>query len=287
MIQPTPAAARAAALAARAACVAMLVGGCAGGGATNDVDDSAAVAPTAAGPGDAGGPASPAIPAATAMAVPTAVDAPAASDGAVPAPTNVAADVVMVDGMTMVGPASFLDGYAPRNADGTVNAVVEIPAGTTAKWEVTDDDGNLHWDIEDGQPRKVQYLGYPLNYGMVPRTKLAETMGGDGDPLDILVLGDALPRGTVVPVTVIALARYTDAGERDDKLVAVRAGTPFEDVDGLAELEASFDGVTDIVDTWFLNYKGPGVFQAQGWTDAAEAMALLDAAEAAYAEGAR
>lgn len=282
MIERTHDAARAVALAARAACVAMLVGGC-GGGAATDVDGGAASTAPAAGAVE---PAATAIPAATAMAVPTVADAPAAGDGAVPAPTNVAADVVMVDGMTMVGPESFLDGYAPRNADGTVNAVVEIPAGTTAKWEVTDDDGNLHWDVEDGQPRKVQYLGYPLNYGMVPRTKLAETMGGDGDPLDILVLGDAIPRGAVVPVTVIAVARYTDAGERDDKLVAVRAGTPFEDVDGLAELEASFGGVTDIVDTWFLHYKGPGVFQAQGWADAAEAMALLEAAEAAYVEGA-
>ncbi len=273
MIERTHAAARAVALAARAVCVAMLVGGC-GGGTATDVDGGAAVEPDAT-----------ALPAATAMAIPTAADATAG--GAAPAPTNVAADVVMVDDMTMVGPESFLDGYAPRNADGTVNAVVEIPAGTTAKWEVTDDDGNLHWDVEDGRPRMVQYLGYPLNYGMVPRTKLAESMGGDGDPLDILVLGDAIPRGTVVPVTVIAVARYTDDGERDDKLVAVRAGTPFEDVDGLPELEASFDGVTDIVDTWFLNYKGPGVFQAQGWADAGEAMALLDAAEAAYAEGAR
>lgn len=276
-------------LAALAVAAAVLAAGCAGG--PDGAATGAASAPTAlavvATPGDVGasGPASAAGTAATEAVVPTAADA---GDGPAPAPapTNVAPDVVMVDRMTMVGPESFLDGYAPRNPDGTVNAVVEIPAGTTAKWEVTDDDGNLHWDVEDGQPRMVQYLGYPLNYGMVPRTKLAESMGGDGDPLDILVLGDALPRGTVVPVRVVAVVRYTDDGERDDKLVAVRPGTPFADVDGLPELEASFGGVVAIVDTWFLNYKGPGVFEALGWQDAGEAMTLLDAAAAAYAEGA-
>lgn len=201
----------------------------------------------------------------------------------IPEATNIADGIAMLDDMTMVGPKSFLAGYDPTNPDGTINAVVEIPAGTTAKWEVKNEDGNLHWDVKDGKPRLVEYLGYPVNYGMVPQTQLAESMGGDGDPLDILLLGDALPRGTVVPVKVIALARFTDTGERDDKLIVVRADTPFASLNDLADLQASFPGVTDIIATWFLNYKGPGVFESQGFGDAAEAKALLDATIEAYA----
>jgi len=218
----------------------------------------------------------------TPAAAPEVEDA-ASSEAAAPEATNVAAGVAMLDDMTMVGPASFIDGYEPINADGTINAVVEVPAGTTAKWEVHGDDGTMHWDVKDGKPRLVEYLGYPVNYGMVPQTELAESMGGDGDPLDMLLLGEALPRGTVLPVKVIALAKFTDTGERDDKLIVVRAGTPFAALGDLSDLEASFPGVTDIIATWFLNYKGPGVFESQGFGDAAEAKALLNATIEAYA----
>jgi len=198
----------------------------------------------------------------------------------------IAEGTTLLDAETLVGEKNFLTGYRPKNPDGTVNAVVEIPAGYVSKWEVTDDDGNMHWDIEDGKPRMVAYLGYPVNYGMVPQTVLSEAMGGDGDPLDVLVLGEAIPRGTVLPVRVIAIVKLTDGGERDDKLVAVREGTAFSDLSDLGELEAQFGGVTGIVETWFMNYKGPGVFETQGWGGAGEAMATLDQAIEAYGSAA-
>ena len=46
------------------------------------------------------------------------------------------------------------------------------------------------------KPREVKYLGYPGNYGMIPRTLLPKELGGDGDPLDVIVLGPAVERGS-------------------------------------------------------------------------------------------
>lgn len=263
-----------------ALCLAFCLSACQAGDASDSTSSGAS--PTAAGAEAAA--MAPAAATAIPSAMPaeaTAADAPGLAGGAI-----MAADTVLVDDQTLAGPWSFIDGYPALNPDGTVNAVIEIPAGHTSKWEVLAEDGLMHWDIEDGRPRMVQYLGYPVNYGMVPGTLLSEALGGDGDPLDILVLGEAIPRGSVVPVRVIALARYTDGGERDDKLVAVRADSPFGELADLAGLEAAFGGIPTIVDTWFLNYKGPGVFEAQGWAEAAVARALLDEAAAAYAEGA-
>ena len=37
------------------------------------------------------------------------------------------------------------------------------------------------WEFRDGKPRVVAYLGYPGNYGMIPRTLLPKEHGGDGD----------------------------------------------------------------------------------------------------------
>lgn len=191
------------------------------------------------------------------------------------------------DPYTLLASKHLLTELAPRNADGTVTAVVEIPAGTTDKWEVDQQTGGLRWEFKSGAPRVVQYLGYPGNYGMVPRTVLSKEQGGDGDPLDVVVLGPALERGAVVHVRVLGMLRMLDGGERDDKLLAVVEGTAFAAVKDVAELDQRFPGVTSILGTWFANYKGPGVTETHGCAGPDEGERLLaDAIEAFEREGA-
>ncbi len=176
-----------------------------------------------------------------------------------------------------------MDGHPPRTASGGVRVVVEIPTGTTAKWEVDKHDGALRWELEDGQPRVVRYLGYPGNYGMIPRTLAAAADGGDGDPLDVLVLGDAVTRGTIVEVRLIGVLEMWDGGERDHKLLAVRQGTPFARVRDVADLDREFPGVTTIVEAWFRNYKGAGKIETRGFAGAGAAESVLESAIRAYA----
>lgn len=199
---------------------------------------------------------------------------------------SLAADANRPDDFTLVGPKSFKTGYPATNPDGTVNVVIEIPTGTTAKWEVGDD-GVMRWELEKGKPRVVQYLPYPGNYGMVPRTLLAKEHGGDGDPLDVIVLGDAAARGEVVKARVLGVLEMLDDGEQDDKLIAVIDGSPLGAARDLQELDARFPGVTSIVETWFDHYKGPGEIETAGYAGTAAATAVLRAAEEAYqkAEG--
>jgi inorganic pyrophosphatase len=201
-----------------------------------------------------------------------------------PDPAAVAVGWTARDAHTLVPSRNPLAALPARNADGSVNALVEIPAGTDAKWELRKTDGALVWEIRDGVPRVVRFLAYPANYGMIPRTLLAAEDGGDGDPLDVLVLGPALPRGSVARVRLVGVLRAFDGGERDDKLLAVTASSPFADVHDLAELDTRFPGVTRIVETWFASYKGPGVIETGGFGDAAEAAAMLERAERSYAD---
>ncbi len=164
--------------------------------------------------------------------------------------------------------------YGARNADGSINAVIEIPAGDNRKWETDTTNGRIYWELKDGAPRYVKYVGYTGNYGMVPRT-----LGGDGDPLDVITLGKMQARGTVAAARVVAVMRMIDGGDADDKLIAVLPGTSF-DGKTLADLDAM--GVTGILKTWFESYKGPGEIQVTGFGPVDEANAVLDAAIGAY-----
>jgi len=186
------------------------------------------------------------------------------------------------DPYTLIGARSFLTGYPARLPNGNVNVVIEIPAGSTAKWEVDKSDGALRWEFKKGKPRIVEYLGYPGNYGMVPRTLLPKELGGDGDPLDVIVLGPAARRGAVVETRIVGVLRLLDDGEQDDKLLAVMSGTALAGVSDLDELERRFTGTTSIVETWFANYKGPGRMQSKGFAGAAEAQKILGAAMKAF-----
>lgn len=178
----------------------------------------------------------------------------------------------------------LLRAIAPRDTAGLVHVVVEIPAGTNAKWEVNKQTGRLAWEQRDGRPRVVAFLPYPGNYGFVPRTLLPKALGGDGDPLDVLVLGPAVPRGSVLAVRLLGVLPMQDGGETDDKLIAITPDGPFGDVGSLAELRTRFPGALDVVADWFVHYKGAGVVTVGDYADRAVADSILQTAIAAFVE---
>lgn len=198
----------------------------------------------------------------------------------------------LADGLEVTGPLRaraprhLVDGYPAFARDGVAHAVIEIPAGTNAKVEVDHDAGDLAWEVRQGRPRVVDFLGYPGSYGFVPSTVLRPEDGGDGDPLDVLVLGASIERGAVVQVRPVAVLRLLDEGERDDKILCVLSdveeGAPFAGVRDLADLERDYPAALEIIATWFASYDGDPL-EVQGWADAATARAMIQSAADAYA----
>lgn len=188
----------------------------------------------------------------------------------------------VVDDDTIRGRGHFLHDIPADNPDGSVNALIEIPSGSTGKFEVGDD-GVMRWakDRDHGGRREVDYLPFPVNYGMVPRT-----LGGDGDALDIVVLGRTFERARVTRVRVIGVLAMADDGGRDDKLVTVPVETDlangFTNVHDLTELDARYSELRTIVELWFSNYWGPGRTRVLGWGDADEAVEILETAKLKY-----
>lgn len=180
-----------------------------------------------------------------------------------------------IDSVRIVGEENFLTGYLPRFNDGEINAVIEIPSGSVEKWEVNAQTGEMEWIHDLGVPRKVSYMAYPGNYGFVPQTLLPVEDGFDGDPLDVIILGTAVERGSVIKCKLIGVMKMIDSKQPDDKLIAVRSGTPFYDINSIIDLNEQFNGITYILQTWFTNYKGDGIVEITGFGEKDEAVELL------------
>ena len=95
--------------------------------------------------------------------------------------------------------------------------VIEIPKGSTNKYELDKETGLLKLD-------RVLYSAvyYPADYGFIPRTYC-----DDGDPLDVLVLGqEPVYPLTLVEARAIGVMRMRDEKGVDDKIVAVSVKDP-------------------------------------------------------------
>jgi inorganic pyrophosphatase len=98
-----------------------------------------------------------------------------------------------------------------------VNALIEIPQGSKTKYEIDKSTGLLKLD-------RVIYSSfhYPVNYGLIP-----QTLGKDGDPLDILVMcTESIQPLCLVEAFVIGNMQMIDTGLVDDKIIAVAAKDP-------------------------------------------------------------
>ncbi len=105
---------------------------------------------------------------------------------------------------------------AERIKTDNFQALIEIPKGCKAKYELDKETGLLKLD-------RVLYTStvYPANYGFIPRT-----LADDGDPLDVLVLCNE----TIYPMTLvncypIGVIKMIDGGDLDEKIIAI----PFKD----------------------------------------------------------
>lgn len=86
----------------------------------------------------------------------------------------------------------------------------------------------------------------------------------------------------MVQAKLIGVLRLLDDGEKDDKLIAVPLDSPFNEADNLIELNQKFPGIINIIEIWFLNYKGKGRVESKGFSDVDEARRILDAAIDAF-----
>ncbi len=156
----------------------------------------------------------------------------------------------------------------------TVNVIVEIPRGSQNKYEY---DHNTHSIMLDRH--LVVSMGYPAEYGFIP-----DTLGGDGDALDVLVLTEypTFP-GCVIEAKILGMCIMTDEKGEDAKLIAVPTYDPkwksATDIDDVPK------DVLDRISHFFTVYKDldEGKWaKVEHWVGRAEAMIELEASRSRF-----
>ncbi|MEZ5321073.1 MAG: inorganic diphosphatase [Microthrixaceae bacterium] len=152
--------------------------------------------------------------------------------------------------------------------------VIEIPKGSRNKYEV---------DHESGEVWLDRYLytatTYPADYGFFPNT-----LGGDGDPLDALVLlNESVFPGCHLWVRPLGVFHMQDEAGDDAKILCALAGDHrWDHLQRLGDVQRSY---LDEIGHFFEVYKAlePGKEAEVGeWADRDDAVAELDAAFKRY-----
>ncbi|MFC4243601.1 inorganic diphosphatase [Gryllotalpicola reticulitermitis] len=150
------------------------------------------------------------------------------------------------------------------------DAVIEIPRGSRNKYEVDHETGRVFLD-------RVLFtnFSYPTDYGF-----FENTLGEDGDPLDVLVLLDyPLFPGVGVKVRPVGVLHMSDEAGGDDKVIAVQYKDPrwlhLQDVDDIPEYTKKE------IQHFFEHYKDlePSKWvKVDAWGSAADAEKLIEEA---------
>ena len=139
-----------------------------------------------------------------------------------------------------------------------VTAFIEISPRDVVKYEVDKQTGYVKVDrLQRGSSSP------PTLYGLIPRTYCGERVAAlspevdvaDGDPLDICVISELpIDRAEIlITARVVGGLRMIDAGEADDKIIAVVHDDPVWD--GVAELEGIPISMVERIEHYFLTYK--------------------------------
>jgi inorganic pyrophosphatase len=156
----------------------------------------------------------------------------------------------------------------------TVNVIVEIPRDSRNKYEYDHENHTIKLDRH-----LIVSMGYPAEYGFI-----ADTLGGDGDPLDALVLTEypTFP-GCLIETKILGMCIMTDENGEDAKLLTVPLYDPkWKAANDIADVPKS---TLDRISHFFTVYKdldeGKWV-KVENWVGRAEAVQELEASRARF-----
>jgi inorganic pyrophosphatase len=148
-----------------------------------------------------------------------------------------------------------------RNPPHDINVVVEIPQGSSVKYEVDKASGAVFVDRFLFTP-----TAYPAAYGFIPGT-----LAADGDPADALVLTPAqVVPGAVIRARPIGMLKMEDEAGHDEKIICVPHDSVHPQHSGVTTIADLPDITRAAIEHFFERYKDlekDKWVKVTGWAD--------------------
>lgn len=162
------------------------------------------------------------------------------------------------------------------NIPDKINAIIEIPYGSSVKYELDKESGAVFVDRV-----MASAVFYPANYGFI-----ANTLADDGDPVDILVLNEyPIQAGAVIPCRLIGVLVMEDESGMDEKLLALptsKVDARYDDIKSLDDVpKATLAKIKNFFETYKILEKDKWV-KVQDFKDSKVAVEILQKAIANY-----
>ena len=160
-----------------------------------------------------------------------------------------------------------------KNSPQVVNAVIEIPKDSNAKYEYNPE---LNMFVLDRC--LISSMRYPASYGFIP-----QTLSDDGDPLDILVYNTVpILTGTLVECRIVGGLLTIDNGVVDYKVLGIPMYNPnkYEDITDIDEV--FLDVTADFFTHYKNNSKKSKPVVVEQWTNKENTMKIITEKHSAY-----
>ena len=134
-----------------------------------------------------------------------------------------------------------------KNPPNDINVIIEIPMRSDpVKYEICKESGAMY---VDRFLHTAMY--YPVNYGFIPHT-----LSGDGDPVDVMVVGRIpVAVGAVMRCRPIGVLMMEDDGGMDEKILAVPHPKLHPFYDDVKTHEDMPEVLLKQIEHFFLHYK--------------------------------
>lgn len=144
-----------------------------------------------------------------------------------------------------------------------LQAVIEIPAGTNQPLKY--DPKTHEFRNDGGQP--IRFLPYPGNFGFIPSTRMGGERRGDEQPLDILVLAESQPSGTVLEVIPLGILLLERDNLLDPKVIAVPAKPTLQLITAtdFVSFTKEYPVIKEIITQWFAHANPSQKVRILGW----------------------
>ncbi|NHN89053.1 inorganic diphosphatase [Acetobacter conturbans] len=158
-----------------------------------------------------------------------------------------------------------------KDVPNDINVVIEIPQGSSVKYEIDKESGALFVDRFLFTP-----MAYPAAYGFIPNT-----LAADGDPADAMVLTprNVVP-GCVIRARPIGVLLMEDEAGQDEKILCVPHDKIHPQFSKVEKIEDLPEILLQEIEHFFTRYKdlekGKWV-KVTGWGDKARAGEIIKA----------